>query len=499
MLMRTTLAIALSAATSAFLAAGASAATAPTISTSAATSVGPTTAQLNGSVNPNGATTSWYFEYGTSTSYGTKTPSHSVGSGTTPVGVFAPISGLQTGRTYHFRLVATSDGGTSLGADATFATGAGAPTVTTQSATSVSVSSATLQGSVNPNGEPTSWYFEYGTSTSYGTKTSVRSGGSGTRATNVSVSVSGLAAGATYHFRLVASNSTGTTTGNDVSFTTAGPPAVSTGAAQGVAVSSATLTGSVNPLGRGTTWHFDYGTSTSYGSRTGNQNAGSGGAVVNVSTAVSGLAPSTTYHFRLVASSSAGTSTGPDQSFTTLTAVTISHASLRVIAGRYGVISGTVTGGQTGVSVTILAQPFGQSAFAPVATVFTGANGAWTYNAKPTIRTDYQASANGGTSTAATIGVQPAVSLRLTSGGRFSTHASAGSTSFAGKQVQFQRMSGSRWVTVKRQRLNGNSTAFFPASLLPKGRQTVRVAMSVNQAGPGYLGGFSRQLHYRRA
>ena len=255
----------------------------------------------------------------------------------------------------------------------------------------------------------------------------------------------------------------------------------------------------MNPLGRGTSWHFDYGTTTSYGSRTSNQNAGSGGAAVNVSTALSGLAPSTTYHFRLVASSNAGTSNGTDQNFTTLAAVTINHASVRVIAGHYGVISGTATGGQTGVSVTILAQPFGQSAFAPIATVYTGANGSWTYNARPTIRTDYQATANGGTSPASTIGVQPAVSLRLTSGARFSTHVSAGSTSFAGKQVQFQRQSGGRWVTVKRQRLNGNSTTFFPASLLPKGRQTVRVAMSVNQAGPGYLGGFSRQLHFRSA
>src|SRR5262249_35764018 len=194
-------------------------------------------------------------------------------------------------------------------------------------------------------------------------------------------------------------------------------------------------------LGRGTSWHFDYGTTTSYGSRTGNQNAGSGGAVVNVSTAVSGLAPSTTYHFRLVASSSAGTSTGLDQSFTTLAAVTINHASIRVIAGRYGVVSGTASGGQTGVSVTILAQPFGQSAFAPVATVLTGANGAWTYNAKPTIRTDYQASANGGTSSVATIGVQPAVSLRLTSGQRFSTRVSAGATSFGASRCS---SSGSR-------------------------------------------------------
>src|SRR5207248_2419548 len=114
----------------------------------------------------------------------------------------------------------------------------------------------------------------------------------------------------------------------------------------------------------------------------------------------------------------------------------ITKASFRVIAGHFASIAGTVTGAQAGVSVTILAEPFGQSAFAPVATVLTGANGAWTYNARPTIRTMYEASANGGTSAAATIGAQPAVSLRLITGARYSTHVSAGSTSFAGKIVQ---------------------------------------------------------------
>jgi hypothetical protein len=129
--------------------------------------------------------------------------------------------------------------------------------------------------------------------------------------------------------------------------------------------------------------------------------------------------------------------------------------------------------------------------------VLTGGGGAWTYNARPTIGTSYEASANGGTSSAVTIGVQPAVSLRLITKARFSTRV-VGAGSFAGKLVKFQRESGGKWVTLRQKRLNAGSIAIFPASLLPSGTSTIRVAFSVNQAGPGYLGGLSRTLTYNR-
>jgi hypothetical protein len=146
----------------------------------------------------------------------------------------------------------------------------------------------------------------------------------------------------------------------------------------------------------------------------------------------------------------------------------------------------------------VLAEKFGDSSFASIATPLTGNGGTWTYMAQPTIRTVYQVTANGATSAPITIGVRPSVSLRRISGARFSTHVGAAS-SLAGRFVQLQRKSGSRWVTVKRARLNGSSSAFFRAQVLPRGRSTIRIALSVNQAGPGYLGGFSRTLAYRRA
>jgi phosphodiesterase/alkaline phosphatase D-like protein len=69
----------------------------------------------------------------------------------------------------------------------------------------------------------------------------------------------------------------------------------------------ATVSGTVNPNGQATTWHVEYGTSTSYGSRTANVNAGSGTGNASVSASLSSLAPGTTYHYRVVATSSAGT------------------------------------------------------------------------------------------------------------------------------------------------------------------------------------------------
>ena len=94
----------------------------------------------------------------------------------------------------------------------------------TGAATSIAEQTATLTGSVTPNGHSTSWYFEWGAGTTYGTRLATKSAGSGTTAVAVSAPISGLSGGTTYHFRLVATNSAGTSTGADVAFTTAGLP-----------------------------------------------------------------------------------------------------------------------------------------------------------------------------------------------------------------------------------------------------------------------------------
>ncbi len=387
-------------------------------------------------------------------------------------------------------------------AAALFVTGAAfaasPPSVATGSPSSVSTTAARLNGAVDPHGDATTYYFDFGTTTGYGTRTATRNAGAGEKAVAVSMAISGLATSTTYHYRLVASNSTGTTLGADRTLTTVGPPAVVTGSAQGVGSTTLTLTGTVDPRGRSTNWHFQYGTATSYGSNTASQNAGSGFGAVAVNEALSGLAPGTTYHYRLVASSSGGVAAGSDATFTTVPAVTLTQKVFRVIAGKYVTLTGTVTGVGEGVPVTVSAQPFGAGSPAVIATVSTGANGAWVYPAQLRIGTTYTATANGGTSAGVAIGVQPAVSFARITKARFLTRV-MGATGFAGKFVKFQRLVGSRWVTVRQARLSASSGAIFAASLLPKGRSTVRIALSVNQAGPGYLGGLSRRLTYTRS
>jgi Concanavalin A-like lectin/glucanases superfamily len=100
------------------------------------------------------------------------------------------------------------------------------PSVSTCCASGVTSSSATLSGSVDPNGSSTSYWFQYGASSSYGSTTQTTGMGSGTSLASAQATVSGLAAGTTFHFRLVASNALGTRYGSDITFTTPGtsPP-----------------------------------------------------------------------------------------------------------------------------------------------------------------------------------------------------------------------------------------------------------------------------------
>jgi len=462
----------------------------PVATTGTASGISASAATLNGTVDPNSRATTYYFEYGTSTSYGTKTTSKSAGSGASAQTVSAGISGLQAGQAYHFRLVATSDAGTSIGKDASFTTSS-APAVDTGDATSVTPTAATLHGSVTPNGLSTTWWFEFGTTTSYGSKTSTQSAGSGTNARSVSASVKSLKVATTYHYRLVAQNSKGTTVGGDRTFTTVGPPLSQTGAAQNVGTDTALLTGSLDTRGRSTTWWFEYGTSTGYGKSTPTKNAGSKSGIQAVSATVTGLTPAATYHFRLVAKSDAGTTRGSDATFTTA-GVTITALARQIVYGGRVRLSGVVPTHQANEQVVVFAQPYGEGSFRSIATVLTGVNGTWEYLVAPKIGTAYEASWRGGMSAPMSIAVHPRLTLTRLASGHLVARVIA-ARSFAHRIVQLQRRTGGRWVTIKRVRLGLRSRTEFRATL-PTGRSSLRIAFSVNQAGPGYLGGTSRAL-----
>jgi hypothetical protein len=132
-------------------------------------------------------------------------------------------SGLGNGTTFFYRVRACNAAGCSAysnEASATTAAAAIAPSVTTGSASAVAASSATVSGSVNPNGQATTAWFQWGTSTSLGNATPQQSVGSGTSAQTISANLSGLAPGTTYYFRIVAQNSAGASQGAIQSFTT---------------------------------------------------------------------------------------------------------------------------------------------------------------------------------------------------------------------------------------------------------------------------------------
>jgi plastocyanin len=294
----------------------------PAVTTNSATNVASSSATLNGSLNPRGATTTVFFQYGLTTSYGSTTAMQTK-TGNTVQAVSANISGLTASTTYHFRIVAHNGGGTSFGSDRTFTTlsATGPPVVITNPATLIASFSATLNGSLDPHGLTTTVYFQYGTTTSYGSTTAMQTQ-TGNTYRNISANISGLMANTTYHFRIVATNSAGTRMGGDRTFTTlsaTGAPVFVTNPATLIASFSATLNGLLDSHGLSTSVHFQYGPTTSYGLTTAPQSH-SGNTFLNISGNVSSLTASTFYHFRIVASNTAGTTMGSDSTFTTLTA-----------------------------------------------------------------------------------------------------------------------------------------------------------------------------------
>ncbi|MDX6683491.1 MAG: virginiamycin lyase [Solirubrobacteraceae bacterium] len=178
----------------------------PTVTTSAAT-VKPTTATLNGTVDPEGAQTSAHFEYGTSTDYGTSTSTQTVNA---PTAVTAPLSGLTAATTYFFRLVATSASGRSESTGSfTTAPVPVPPTVRANAATNVQLTTVTLSGTVDAEGEDTEAHFDFGLTPEYDRRTLDQTF-TGYGATTITNPITALTADTTYYFRLIATNSLGT-------------------------------------------------------------------------------------------------------------------------------------------------------------------------------------------------------------------------------------------------------------------------------------------------
>lgn len=198
--------------------------TLPDVTTGSASAIGPTAATLNSNVNPDGVElTECLFEYGKTSAYGQTVPceqsSAAIGSGSGDVPVSADLSGLDLGAEYHFRLVAKNANGTMEGADSAFKLQS-PPVLNGEWSSTVTYTEATLNAEIDPEGSPTTYRFEWGPTAAYGSNTPPSGLGSSDAIQVGSASLEGLQPATTYHYRAVATNSLGTTTGADHTFLT---------------------------------------------------------------------------------------------------------------------------------------------------------------------------------------------------------------------------------------------------------------------------------------
>lgn len=286
----------------------------PDVTEATATNLEVRAATISGSVNPNFLTTAVTVEWGTTTSYGnTITPSQSPANGSTAVIVSAVLTGLTPGKTYHYRIKATNELGTTNSEDKTFTTLGQVPTVNTLDATDISASTATLNGTVNPNYLPTTVSIEWGIDYGYGNLISPSQNSlNGSTTVNLGAGLTGLSEGTKYCYRITATNELGTTNGIGFTFTTFAKPQITTKDISEITTNSAISGGSIisdfgsSIIERGICW------STLQNPTISDNKVLSSLDGANFSVPITSLTPNTTYYLRAYATNGVGTGYGDE-------------------------------------------------------------------------------------------------------------------------------------------------------------------------------------------
>ena len=380
---------------------------------------------------------------------------------------------------------------------------------TTGPADNIGTTTATIHGTVEPEGVATSYHFEYGTTDEYGLTTEPEIA-MGSEPVDVQAELAGLTADTEYHYRLVA----GASQGADRTFRTAPnppPPRVVTQRAPDRGVDAATLTGSIDANGAATTVYVEYGTTARYGSRTPDQAAGAGADPAPVSFMLTGLQPHTRYPDRFVATSAAGTDRGRRRTFSTRrlpTGVSLALSPNPVTWGRGLTLGGRVSGvgvGRTPLALEVQRFPF-DAGFSEVARTRAGEDGGYVFQ----VGRQWTHSRYRVVTRTRAVAVSPVVeSLSAVLVGRRVRHTSrrrariegTAVPAVAGRASLQRRSPRGRWVTVRRKAVRATDELRSRVGFkVRRQRRTRRYRVVVlPEQGGAHVRGTSRTIKVRRA
>ena len=297
---------------------------APSVTTQAVSSISTTTATGNGSItglgpdNPTAHGVCW------STSADPTTANDCTDEGgASSTGAFtSDITGLSAYTTYHVRAYATNSIGTGYGNDQSFTTNAVSPSVTTQAADNITLTTATANGNITSLGipDPTDYGFCWNTTGTPTTADSLKNLGAVSSTGAFTADMTGLNPNTTYYVRAFASNPGGTAYGAQVSFTTSfQTPSVTTQAVSSISSTTAVGNGNITALGvpNSTAHGICWSTSTNPDTTDSHTNEGAVSSTGAFTSRLYGLSPYTTYYVRAYAENTSGTSYGAEVSFST--------------------------------------------------------------------------------------------------------------------------------------------------------------------------------------
>lgn len=290
-------------------------AAAPLVSGSSVSNLTRTSALLNASVTPNDATTLAWFQYGTTTNYGSVSSVATIGTNANPVAINRSINNLLAGTLYYYRIVATNVAGITVGADGLFTTlPPGAPTVNPPTVSGLNSNGCNLSALINPQDAATTAWFEWGTNAALGNLTTASDMGSGGTSVGLSKSVvTNVLPNLPHYFRTVASNSVAVSTSTIVSLSLTSAPLVSLSVATNIGNGNLRFTATINPQGLPTTVFFH---SELFGSIAATPLTGyTSVTVTQIISLVTSPWPNFRFSYSVTASSSAGRTISPFRHF----------------------------------------------------------------------------------------------------------------------------------------------------------------------------------------